>query len=171
MTVSRLVRIDDSPALAELLLANREFLAPTAPFRPEEFFTADGQRARAIELLNQYETGTLLPHVILDGEGNVTGQITLNEIVRGPFLSCRVGYWLAEGSNGRGLATAALGNIKRIAFEELGLHRIEAGTLLDNERSQRVLLRNGFERFGLAPRYLQIAGDWRDHVLFQTIND
>jgi ribosomal-protein-alanine N-acetyltransferase len=57
----------------------------------------------------------------------------------------------------------------RVAFEELGLHRIEAGTLLHNVRSQRVLERNGFVRFGVAPAYLKIAGAWQDHVLFQVL--
>ena len=45
----------------------------------------------------------------------------------------------------------------RVAFVELGLHRIEAGTLLDNVASQRVLERNGFVRFGVALGYLNIA--------------
>jgi ribosomal-protein-alanine N-acetyltransferase len=49
------------------------------------------------------------------------------------------------------------------------LHRLEAGTLPDNFASQRVLEKNGFERFGLARRFLLIAGEWRDHVLFERI--
>jgi ribosomal-protein-alanine N-acetyltransferase len=55
------------------------------------------------------------------------------------------------------------------AFGELGLHRLEAGTLPDNFGSQRVLEKNGFERFGLAHRFLLIAGEWRDHVLFERV--
>jgi len=57
------------------------------------------------------------------------------------------------------------------AFGELELHRLEAGTLVDNHASQRVLEKNGFERFGLAHRFLLIAGEWRDHILFERIND
>jgi limonene-1,2-epoxide hydrolase len=56
-----------------------------------------------------------------------------------------------------------------VAFAELGLHRIEAGTLPHNARSQAVLERNGFVRFGLAPAYLKIAGRWQDHVLYQAL--
>ncbi len=100
----------------------------------------------------------------------MVGRITLNEIVRGPFLSCRIGYWLSAAANGRGLATRAVAEMVRVAFEELRLHRIEAGTLPDNLRSQRVLERNGFDRFGFAPEYLKIAGEWRDHVMFQRLN-
>ena len=44
------------------------------------------------------------------------------------------------------------------AFEEQGLHRIQAGTLRHNLASQKVLERNGFVRFGLAEKYIQIAG-------------
>ena len=56
-----------------------------------------------------------------------------------------------------------------IAFGEFALHRLEAGTLVDNFASQRVLEKNGFERIGLARNYLLIAGEWRDHVLFERV--
>jgi ribosomal-protein-alanine N-acetyltransferase len=46
---------------------------------------------------------------------------------------------------------------------------VEASTLRQNVRSQRVLERNGFVRFGLAPQYLKIAGRWQDHVLWQRV--
>jgi ribosomal-protein-alanine N-acetyltransferase len=43
---------------------------------------------------------------------------------------------------------------------------------VDNVASQQVLVHNGFERIGLARRYLRIAGRWQDHVLFQRlVND
>ena len=76
-----------------------------------------------------------------------------------------------EGHTGRGLASAALAEIVDFGFGELELHRLEAGTLVDNVASQRVLEKNGFERFGLAKRLLLIAGEWRDHVLFERIAD
>jgi ribosomal-protein-alanine N-acetyltransferase len=57
------------------------------------------------------------------------------------------------------------------AFGELGLHRVQAGTLVHNHGSRRVLQRNGFARFGLAERYLRIAGEWQDHVLWQRLAD
>ena len=171
MTCTRLVRLSDAPVLAGLLGRNRDFLAPTSPPRPEGFFTLDGQRAGIEAGLAEHRRGAKLPHVILTGDGQVAGRITLNEIVRGPFQSCHLGYWVGEEYNGRGLATGALREIIRVAFGELGLHRIEAGTLLDNVRSQRVLERNGFTRFGMAPRYLHIAGRWQDHVLYQVLNE
>jgi RimJ/RimL family protein N-acetyltransferase len=75
--------------------------------------------------------------VTLDDYVTVVGRVTLNEIVRGPFQPCHLGHWLSSAANGRGLATAAVRDIVRVAFGELGLHRIQAGTLIDNVRSQR----------------------------------
>jgi len=106
---------------------------------------------------------------ILGGDGAVIGRITLNGIVRGPFQSCSVGYWVSEAANGNGVATAALRHIMRIAFDEMGLHRIQAETRRHNIKSQRVLARNGFVQYGLAPTYLKIAGAWQDCLMFQAI--
>jgi [ribosomal protein S5]-alanine N-acetyltransferase len=167
---TRLVRLDDAPVLAALVRDNRDFMAPFEPARAEGYFTDRGQLALIRDLLARHEEGRTLPLVILDEDGSVVGRITLNEIVRGPFQSCSLGYWVAASANGRGLATAGVRDIVRVAFEDLGLHRIQAGTLPDNARSQRVLERNGFVRFGLAPAYLRIAGRWQDHVLYQLLN-
>jgi ribosomal-protein-alanine N-acetyltransferase len=175
MIVTRLIDLDDAAALADVLRANREFMTPWEPVRTEEYFTVAGQRAEIEGALGRYEAGTGLPHVILDreedGAGEVVGRITLNGIVRGPFQSCSVGYWVGAAHNGRGVATAAVAGIKRVAFQELGLHRIQAETLPHNTGSQRVLARNGFVRIGMAPAYLHIAGRWQDHILFQALNE
>ena len=152
-----------------MLQLNREFLARWDPIRPEEYFTAQGQRRAITEALGHYEQNAGVPHVILDS-GRIVGRVTLSNIVRGPFHSCNLGYWVSSTDNGRGLATAAVKEIMRVAFLDLRLHRIEAGTLLDNIGSQRVLERNGFVRFGIAPGYLNIAGIWQDHAMYQALN-
>ena len=169
MPATRLICLDDVPVLVELLAANREFMGPWEPDRDETFFTTAGQHVLVRAALERHDQGATLPHVILDETGRVVGRITLNEIVRGPFQSASMGYWLNSADNGRGLATAAVHRLKEVAFDELALHRIQAGTLLDNVRSQRVLERTGFTRFGLAPGYLHIAGQWRDHALYQVL--
>ncbi len=170
MTARRLITLDDAPALAELVRVNREFLAPWEPLRDEIYFSEAGQRAD-IELgLARHKQGNALPSVILDQTGAVVGRITLNGIVRGAFQSCSVGYWVSAAAGGRGLATAALRETIAVAFGELGLHRIQAETLLGNVASQRVLDRTGFVRIGMAPTYLKIAGQWQDCLLYQLIS-
>ena len=170
MSATRLFTLDDAAVLADLLRENRAFLAPWEPIRAEDYFTVDGQRAVVRDALEMHEQGLVVPHVILDETGRAVGRITLTGIVRGAFQSCSLGYWVSADSNGRGLATAAVRRMKQVAFEELGLHRIEAGILQHNKGSQRVLERNGFVRFGVAPAYLNIAGAWQDHAIYQVLN-
>ena len=55
------------------------------------------------------------------------------------------------------------------AFNELGLHRIEASALVDNERSKNVLNGCGFEELGRNKNYLFINGKWHDHITFYMV--
>jgi [ribosomal protein S5]-alanine N-acetyltransferase len=170
VTSTRLLALADAPVLLAIAREDRDFLAPWEPQRDERWLTDAGQLDEVRAKLEQHRLGLALPHVVLDDDGRVIGRVTLNNIVRGAFQSCSVGYWIRSAANGRGHATAAVGHMLRTAFDDLGLHRVEAGTLVHNAGSQRVLERNGFARFGLAPQYLRIAGRWQDHVLFQVLN-
>jgi ribosomal-protein-alanine N-acetyltransferase len=166
VTVRRAVE-GDAAALAALARANRAFLAPWEPVRPDEYFTAEHHRAALRAIAAQDPPRTVPCVVLVDGEP--AGRITLNNVVHSAFCSADLGYWVAREHNGRGVATAAVGAVLDLAFGDLGLHRVQAGTLLHNAGSQRVLERNGFTRIGIAPRYLRIAGEWQDHVLFQRL--
>lgn len=163
-------RLADAPALARLYTAQREFLAPFEPARPDWFFTEDGQRTvlRRTQELRAAGAGERL---VIERSGEIVGVVSISNIVRGAFESGTLGYFVAREHNGQGVATGAVGLAVRWAFDDAGLHRLEAGTLLDNIASQRVLEHNRFARIGVAPRYLLIAGRWRDHVLFQRTAD
>jgi [ribosomal protein S5]-alanine N-acetyltransferase len=167
----RLITPDDAPVLAELLRVNRDFLAPWEPIRDDAHFTEPGQRVAIQAALADHAHGRSLPCVIVDSAGAVVGRVNLNNIVRGAFQSASLGYWLASAFGGRGLATMAVRDITRLAFADLGLHRLQADTLVHNVPSQRVLARNGFVRIGVAPRYLKIAGRWQDCILHQLVSD
>nr|WP_231715047.1 GNAT family N-acetyltransferase [Arthrobacter gengyunqii] len=158
----------DAPALAAAYRRNRNYLAPWEPLRPDAFFTEEGQRSVIEAKLALFQAGSEVPWVLADGE-RVIGTITLTGIVRGPFLSANLGYWIDGEYAGRGLGTAAVTAVAETARERLGLHRIQAATLLHNAASQRILDKSGFTQIGLAPRYLKIAGRWQDHLLFQRI--
>jgi [ribosomal protein S5]-alanine N-acetyltransferase len=158
----------DAPALLDAYVRNREHLRPFDPERPDSFWTLDGQRRRLDSLIQQQEEGTLLA-CAMQRDDLVVGCATLNTIVFGPLCSADLGYWVDVAEVGRGLASAAVGALCRIADRELGLHRIQASTNPANVASQRVLTKNGFEQFGTARKYLYINGRWQDSHLFQRI--
>lgn len=166
----RLVSEDDVVELAALVTANLEFLAPWEPQRAPDFATEHVQRRLIADALGRHDRGEMVPLVILLEE-RIVGRITVNDIIRGPFHSAHLGYWVSQSHNGQGIATAAVAATVELAFAEYGLHRLQAGTLLHNHGSQRVLERNGFTLIGVAPRYLRIAGEWQDHLLFQRVAD
>ncbi|MEV7525486.1 GNAT family protein [Streptomyces sp. NPDC091371] len=164
------LELGDAAALAEAFARNREYMRAYEPIRPEAYYTEAGQRARIEDLLADRDGGRLVPWVLVETAGGaVVGAINLGSIALGPLCSGGVGYWVDTAWHGKGLATAALAEVLRVAREEVGLHRVEAGTLVDNFASQAVLRKSGFEEYGLAPRYLHINGAWRDHRLFQRL--
>ena len=107
--------------------------------------------------------------MVLSAKGSIVGLLTLSSIVRGAFQNAHVGYWLAQSAQGTGLMTAAVVSAIKVARDHLGLHRLEAATLVHNVASQRVLEKNGFEAYGTAHAYLRIAGLWQDHRMYQRI--
>lgn len=164
----RVLHRSDAARLAEAYQRNREHLAPWEPLRAEEFFTAEGQAASIESKLGLFIAGSDVPWILMDG-ARVVGVMNLSGIVRGPFLSAHLGYWVDKEMTGRGIGSAALEFAVQTARTELGLHRLQAATLPHNAASQKILKRAGFEEIGLAAEYLRIAGSWQDHVLFQRI--
>ena len=82
-----------------------------------------------------------------------------------------VGYWLAPEARGRGLATRAVLLLARLAFEDLGLARVELTCGPDNHASQRVAARCGFTREGLLRSHTPFKGSRRDTIVFSLLRD
>ncbi|QHE71282.1 Ribosomal-protein-S5p-alanine acetyltransferase [Rhodococcus sp. WAY2] len=113
----------------------------------------------------------MLPMAI-ELDGNFCGQITIGNVVRGALRSAWIGYWVASDVNGLGVATGALALGLDHAFGPVGLHRIEATVRPENLASQAVLRNVGFREEGLLKRYLDVDGQWRDHILVgMTVED
>src|SRR3954452_5153303 len=161
------MRDGDAAAFGRAYRRNRAHLAPWDPDRPESFWTDEGQAEYVAAGLRAAEEGRLHTYVLWYGE-EVVGRATLTNIVRGPLQSGTLSYWVDHEHQGRGLATALAEHVALDAVR-LGLHRLEAGTMLDNAGSQAVLRRSGFQEYGTAERFLFVRGEWRDHMLFQRI--
>lgn len=100
---------------------------------------------------------------VVEEAGELAGVINLTNVVMGAFCSGYLGYYAFAGFEGRGLMTRGLNAIVRHAFKEMGLHRVEANIQPGNAASIALARRCGFQLEGYSPRYLKIAGRWRDH--------
>jgi ribosomal-protein-alanine N-acetyltransferase len=93
----------------------------------------------------------------------IVGVINLNNIVRGSFLNASLGYYAGQPYAGQGYMTSGLKAAVRFAFDGLGLHRLEANIQPNNAPSINLVKRCGFVNEGFSPKFLYIAGEWRDH--------
>lgn len=167
-TYLRPVAPTDVEALADAYRRNRAHLRRWEPSRAESYFTADGQLVRFQAQSRLRDERRLMAWVLADGD-RIVGAVTLSQVTFGAFRSASLGYWVDVDRTGAGLATSAVAEVCRLARHRLGLHRLEASTMLENEPSARVLGKCGFEPIGVAPRYLWIDDAWRDHRLYQRV--
>ena len=165
-TIERL-GIEHAGELAAAYSRNRSHLERWDPKREPSFFTEQGQTAALAGQLASIDRGAGAGWVLVH-DGRVVGRVNLNNIVMGVLRSGSVGYWVDAGHLGRGLASGAV-EFACAQAQGLGLHRVEAGTLVHNTASQAVLTRCGFQLYGTAPKFLFIDGDWQDHRLYQRI--
>ena len=152
----RPLRPDDAPALLRLREANRDHFQIAEPRHPRSFLTVERQRALLAE------TDGLMPGAFAAGE--LIGFARLSNVVLGAFRNAYLGYMVARDHHGRGVGTLLVRHAVSLAWAR-GLHRVQAAVRTDNPASLRVMEKAGFRREGIALRYLELDGAWRDHVL------
>jgi ribosomal-protein-alanine N-acetyltransferase len=125
-------------------------------------------RAEIAKVEEGRESGRHYRFVGVLDDGRIAGFFNLGEVVRGAFHSAYAGWRVNVEVARQGYATEALQGVLDLAFAEegLALHRVQANIIPSNVPSLRLARRLGMRREGLAQRYLKIAGDWRDHLMF-----
>jgi ribosomal-protein-alanine N-acetyltransferase len=168
----RLPAREDAEAFLDLVVRNREHFRPYEPRRPSSYFTLGGQREQVSAAQRQAETGERFEFGIFERHGGkLVGRISLGGISRGALQNAYLGYGIDVNHSGRGYATQAVQLAVRIAFDDLGLHRVQAAVVPENLASARVLEKAGFREEGLARRYLFLDGQWKDHRMFALTAD
>ncbi len=86
--------------------------------------------------------------------------------------TAEVGYWMEKAMRGKGIATTAVSMITDYGFTTIGFRRIEGLADFDNEASQKVLMKAGFEKEGiLRNKVTREDGRQIDMALFATTNN
>lgn len=126
---------------------------------------------RLIEREKEFEEDSSVHFIAInESESHVIASCSITNIVRGVFQSCHMGYSVDRNYEGKGKMRKLAQHTIDYAFDELKLHRVIANHMPTNSRSEALLRRLGFEREGYAKRFLQINGEWEDHVLNSLIN-
>lgn len=168
----RLPSMFDYAAWAEIRGASAAHLQPFEPAWASDELSRWSFRRRLRLYARDVADDTGYPlFVCAQSSGVLLGGITLSNVRRGVAQAASVGYWVGARHARQGVMADALSALVPYAFEHLRLHRLEAACLPHNVASIRVLEKTGFQREGLARKYLKINGTWQDHVLFALTED
>ena len=161
-----------------LLASGRVYLRHPRPSDREEFLegsrasrklhgrwvTTASDPAAFSEYLQQSKSANIEKLLVCRKEdGSIVGAYNVSQIVHGPLCSAYLSYYVFEPFAGQGYMREGIQLALRYAFGPLGLHRLEANIQPGNAASIALVKGAGFRLEGYSPRYLKIAGRWRDH--------
>jgi [ribosomal protein S5]-alanine N-acetyltransferase len=136
---------DHAPAVLAFELANRAYFAASITDRGDDYF--DRFAVRFDALLAEQEAGVCAFYVLVADDGSVLGRFNLVDLEN---HAAELGYRVAQQVTGRGVATAAVRELCRLAAERHGLRTLRAATSSQNVASQKVLTKAGFIPVGPA---------------------
>jgi [ribosomal protein S5]-alanine N-acetyltransferase len=136
---------DHAPAVLAFELANRAYFSAFISDRGDEFFDRFAERHSA--LLAEQDVGIGAYYVLAAADGSVLGRFNL--IFTGDDTA-ELGYRVAQHVAGRGVATATVLELCRLAGTRHGLRTLRAATSTGNIASQKVLTKAGFVPVGPA---------------------
>jgi [ribosomal protein S5]-alanine N-acetyltransferase len=152
----------DKSAYVRLREDSAYWLEPWEPLLPGDKSPIDDEAFD--RFYGSCHTETSVRHLIrLLATDEIVGQVSLNNIARGPFQSATLGYWIGAPYARKGYMSEAITLAVDLAFATLGLHRVEANIIPRNTPSINLVKKLGFRYEGTAERYLRIAGVWEDH--------
>ena len=168
----RYPRVADYLGWSRLRHESRNFLTPWEPVWATDELTKGAFRRRIKRYQKETRQDSAYAFFVFRAEDDqLLGGCTLSNVRRGVTQCCALGYWIGERFARQGYMHDAVRALIPFIFATLGLHRIEAACLPSNEPSRSLLLKVGFREEGIARRYLQINGEWSDHVLFALLED
>ena len=139
------LRAGHAAAVLAFELANRAYFAAAVSDRGDDYFDRFTERHNAS--LAEQVAGVCAFYVLVAEDGSVLGRFNLYDLEDG---SARLGYRVAERIAGRGVATATVRELCRLATARHGLRTLRAATSHDNAASRKVLTKAGFVPDGLA---------------------
>ena len=168
----RLPQHGDFRAWTTLRDQSAPFLTPWEPVWTADHLSRKAFTSRIYWANRATSQGTALPLLLIRREdAALLGAITLDNIRRGPSQAGTLGYWMGQAHARQGYMREAILSVVHHAFTVMDLSRIEAACLPENAASRGVLEKCGFKYEGVAQSYLQIAGRWRNHVLYANLRN
>jgi len=159
----------DAPAVHRLIAESLEHLRPWVPWAKDEPRTL----SEKVRELRQWRAAFDLDQswhwaVVAADDGEVAGGILLNRLELDP-ATLDTGGWVGHARARRGFQTDAAAAVVRVAFEVLGVTRVQAATDPANDRSNALMRKLGFTHEATT-RHLE-HGQRHDELLWSMLAD
>ena len=169
--VLRTLVVADAQLLLDYYLNNKTHFELWSPLPDKDFYTIEFQKEKL-----QFDEGIMKANKALklwifkkDNDKKIIGDISYTNIIRGPFQSCSLGYKTDVNFLRQGVMYECLSETFKYIFINLKLHRIEANIITSNLPSINLIKKLGFIEEGYAREYLNMNGQWHDHIRFSLI--
>ncbi|MDD1793721.1 GNAT family N-acetyltransferase [Enterovibrio makurazakiensis] len=98
-------------------------------------------------------------------QGNVVGNVSFNSISRS-LKKVEIGYWLSNEYQGKGIASRCVLALVQLAFDEMGIEKVQIAAATGNQPSRRLCERLGFRLEGVITNAEDLNGRIVDHAIY-----
>lgn len=159
-------------AILEFHIKNRQHFSRWEAAKSEDYYTLKYTIALIRYEDRQFRQAKEIAFWLTDREkndGKVIGRVSVFGIIPGNYSTAIVGYKIDEDYEGKGYAKEAMKAVERFLHEELGIKRLEALILPENERSKGLIVSLGYSFESIAKEIVEVGGIRRDHLRFYKI--
>lgn len=165
-TALRVLREDDAAELFALTDANRAYLRRWLPW--VDLVTCEEDSLSFVKTVTAQREEGRGPTFGIVREGALGGVIGFLPIDRANSVG-EIGYWLAEGLQGRGVMTQCCRFVVRYAFLTLALNRVQIACGTENRESRAIPERLGFRFEGVLRARENLYGEYIDHAMYSLL--
>lgn len=170
--IYQILNEQDAPQMLNFYETNKALFEPYEPDKPANFYTREYQTSLAKFEHECFLRGKCARYWITrkSQPGILIGCVNFNNIIKGSFLSCNIGYKIHKDHQRLGYGTEAVNALTQHYFEDGTFHRIEAYIHPQNQPSVALAEKCGFVYEGVAREFVLMKGVWVDHLRYTLIS-
>lgn len=159
-------RNSDAPRIVEACSdpRTRQWL----PLLPDPYGEPEA-RAWLEAQLDARATGRSACWAVVDPVDEIRALASISFFDYTPEVECEIGFWSHPDARGRGVATRAMREVVRYAFEDLGVRRVTAAASVDNAASRHVIESNGLTTWGTERLGIDVHAGRADLVWYDLL--
>jgi len=137
---------------------------------PENIQTTAKILTEWLRLQNQEPRNFYIFCIDKNDDNSFVGLIALN-LGKVNYKTAEVWFKIHKDHWRQGYTSEALTRLLNFGFNDLKLHRIEAGCAVENIASSKTLEKTGFIREGMKRKILPIRGEWKDNYFYGILEE